>query len=35
MLDPDAIVESYTDILRQKQSAWAFETDLRPWTENF
>jgi NAD(P)-dependent dehydrogenase (short-subunit alcohol dehydrogenase family) len=34
-LDPDAIAQSYLDILRQPRSAWSWETELRPWTENF
>jgi NAD(P)-dependent dehydrogenase (short-subunit alcohol dehydrogenase family) len=35
LLDPDAIAESYIDVLRQKRSAWTHEVDLRPWVENF
>lgn len=35
MLRPDAIAQSYLDILRQDRSAWAWELDLRPWVENF
>jgi NAD(P)-dependent dehydrogenase (short-subunit alcohol dehydrogenase family) len=35
MLDPDAIAESYVDILRQKRSAWTWEIELRPWVEKF
>jgi NAD(P)-dependent dehydrogenase (short-subunit alcohol dehydrogenase family) len=34
-LDPDAIAQSYLDLLRQPRSAWTFELDLRPWTETF
>jgi len=35
MLDPDAIAQSYLDLLRQHRSAWAWEIELRPWVENF
>jgi len=35
MLDPDAIGQTYIDLLRQPRSAWSFEVDLRPWTESF
>ncbi len=34
-LDPDAIAQSYLDILRQPRSAWTWELELRPWVENF
>ncbi len=34
-LDPDAIAQSYVDVLRQKRSAWSFEVELRPWVETF
>lgn len=34
-LDPDAIAQSYLDILRQPRSAWSWEVELRPWTETF
>jgi NAD(P)-dependent dehydrogenase (short-subunit alcohol dehydrogenase family) len=34
-LDPDAIAQSYLDILRQPRSAWSWELELRPWTESF
>jgi NAD(P)-dependent dehydrogenase (short-subunit alcohol dehydrogenase family) len=34
-LDPDAIAQSYLDILRQPRSAWTWEVELRPWVENF
>jgi len=33
MLDPDAISQSYLDLLRQHRSAWAWEIELRPWVE--
>ena len=35
MLDPDAIAQSYLDLLRQHRSAWAWEIELRPWIERF
>jgi NAD(P)-dependent dehydrogenase (short-subunit alcohol dehydrogenase family) len=35
MLDPDAIAQTYLDVMRQHRSAWTFEVDLRPWTEKF
>ena len=34
-LDPDAIAQSYLDLLRQPRSAWTHELDLRPWSERF
>ena len=34
-LDPDAIAQSYIDVLRQPRSAWFFEIELRPWVERF
>jgi NAD(P)-dependent dehydrogenase (short-subunit alcohol dehydrogenase family) len=34
-LDPDAIAQSYLDLLRQNRSAWAWEIELRPWVEKF
>ena len=34
-LDPDAIAQTYIDILAQPRSAWSHEIDLRPWTEKF
>ncbi len=34
-LDPDAIAQSYLDLLRQDRSAWAWEIELRPWIEKF
>jgi NAD(P)-dependent dehydrogenase (short-subunit alcohol dehydrogenase family) len=34
-LDPDAIAQSYIDVLRQPRSAWCFEVELRPWVERF
>jgi NAD(P)-dependent dehydrogenase (short-subunit alcohol dehydrogenase family) len=34
-LDPDAIAQTYLDLLRQHRSAWAWEIELRPWVEKF
>jgi NAD(P)-dependent dehydrogenase (short-subunit alcohol dehydrogenase family) len=34
-LDPDAIAQTYLDLLRQPRSAWAWEIELRPWLEKF
>jgi NAD(P)-dependent dehydrogenase (short-subunit alcohol dehydrogenase family) len=34
-LDPDAIAQSYLDVLRQPRSAWSHEVELRPWVEHF
>jgi NAD(P)-dependent dehydrogenase (short-subunit alcohol dehydrogenase family) len=35
MLDPDAIAETYLNVLRQPRSAWTSEVELRPWVEKF
>ena len=35
MLSPDAIAQTYLDLLRQQRSAWAWEIELRPWVERF
>jgi NAD(P)-dependent dehydrogenase (short-subunit alcohol dehydrogenase family) len=35
MLDPDAIAESYLQVLMQPRSAWSWELELRPWVEKF
>jgi len=35
MLDPDAIAQSYLQVLRQPRSAWTWEIELRPWVERF
>ena len=35
LLDPDAIAQTYLDILRQPRSAWTWEIELRPWVETF
>ena len=34
-LDPDDIAESYFNIAHQPRSAWTWEVELRPWSENF
>jgi NAD(P)-dependent dehydrogenase (short-subunit alcohol dehydrogenase family) len=34
-LDPDAIAQTYIDVLRQQRSAWSLEVELRPWVEHF
>jgi NAD(P)-dependent dehydrogenase (short-subunit alcohol dehydrogenase family) len=34
-LDPDAIAQTYLDLLRQDRSVWAWEIELRPWVEKF
>jgi NAD(P)-dependent dehydrogenase (short-subunit alcohol dehydrogenase family) len=34
-LDPDAIAQTYLEILRQPRSAWSLEIELRPWVEHF
>ncbi len=35
LLDPDAIAQTYLDVLRQPRNAWTSEVALRPWVENF
>ncbi len=35
MLDPDAIAETYWQVLKQPRSAWTWEVELRPWVERF
>jgi len=35
LLDPDAIAQSYMDVLAQPRSAWTQELELRPWVEKF
>ena len=35
MLDPEAIAQSYWQVLRQPRSAWSWELELRPWVERF
>jgi len=34
-LDPDAIAQTYLDVLRQPRSAWSLEVEMRPWVETF
>jgi NAD(P)-dependent dehydrogenase (short-subunit alcohol dehydrogenase family) len=34
-LDPDAIAQTYMDVLNQHRSAWSSEIELRPWIETF
>ena len=34
-LDPDAIAQTYIEVLRQPRSAWSLEVELRPWVEHF
>ena len=34
-LDPDAIAQTYLDVVRQPRSAWSHEVELRPWVEHF
>ena len=35
LLDPDAITETYLQVLAQPRSAWSLEVELRPWVETF
>ncbi|MCB4821415.1 SDR family NAD(P)-dependent oxidoreductase [Roseicella aerolata] len=35
LLDPDAIAETYWQLIRQPRSAWSWEIELRPWMERF
>ncbi|MEM7080927.1 MAG: SDR family NAD(P)-dependent oxidoreductase [Pseudomonadota bacterium] len=35
MLDPDAIAQTYLDLIRQHRSAWSSEVSVRPWVERF
>ena len=35
MLLPDEIAKNYLHVYRQHRSAWAWEVELRPWTERF
>lgn len=35
MLDPDAIAQTYLNVLSQPPNAWTWEVELRPWVEPF
>jgi hypothetical protein len=35
ILDPGEIARNYVWLHRQRRSAWTFEVDLRPWSENW
>jgi short-subunit dehydrogenase len=35
LLDPDAIAQTYLNVLQQPRSAWTQEVELRPWVEKF
>jgi NAD(P)-dependent dehydrogenase (short-subunit alcohol dehydrogenase family) len=35
LLEPDAIAAAFWQMHHQHRSAWTFELDLRPWSENF
>lgn len=35
MLDPNAIAQTYLNIIRQPRNAWTWEVELRPWVERF
>lgn len=35
LLSPDAIAQTYVDVMKQHRSAWTHEIDLRPWKEAF
>ncbi len=35
LLTPDAIAQTYLDVLKQPRDAWSQEVDLRPWAEKF
>ena len=34
-LDPDAIAQTYINVLMQPRSAWTSEVEMRPWIERF
>jgi NAD(P)-dependent dehydrogenase (short-subunit alcohol dehydrogenase family) len=34
-LDPEAIAQTYLEVLRQPRSAWSLEVEMRPWLESF
>ena len=35
LLDPEAIAETYWQLIRQPRSAWSWEIEIRPWVERF
>jgi len=35
LLDPDAIAETYWNVMHQHRSAWSMEVEVRPWVERF
>ena len=35
LLEPDAIAATYLAVIRQPQSAWSHEVEVRPWVESF
>ncbi len=35
LLDPDAIAQTYWDVMNQHRSAWSWEVELRPFCERF
>jgi NAD(P)-dependent dehydrogenase (short-subunit alcohol dehydrogenase family) len=35
LLDPDAIAETYWNVMNQHRSAWSWEVEVRPWVETF
>ncbi|MEO1066358.1 MAG: SDR family NAD(P)-dependent oxidoreductase [Pseudomonadota bacterium] len=35
MLDPDAIAQTYLDLIKQHRSTWSDEIAVRPWVERF
>ncbi len=35
LLDPDAIAQTYWDVLCQPRNAWSLEVEVRPWVERF
>ena len=35
LLKPEAIADTYFQVLQQHRSAWSWEIELRPWCENF
>ncbi len=34
-LDPDALAQTYLNLLQQHRSAWTWEIEVRPWVERF